>query len=151
MELTLVNLIVILASAVVLGGIVGLERNLAGKTAGMRTYAMVALGSALFVLIGRLISDTYVGSSIDPLRIASQIIVGVGFIGAGLVILQGNKVTGITTAAGLWVAAGVGMACGFGLFQLAIIVTILSLIVFTLLWFIEKKLSILSYGKIDEE
>jgi putative Mg2+ transporter-C (MgtC) family protein len=147
MDLNILDIFLKLGVALILGGIVGLERSLAGKTAGMRTYAMVALGSALFVVIGESISNLYIGTvALDPLRIASQIVVGVGFIGAGLVIFQGNKIQGITTAAGLWVSAGVGMACGFGLYQIGIVGTILALGVFTVMWFLESKLKLFSYG-----
>jgi putative Mg2+ transporter-C (MgtC) family protein len=94
-----------------------------------------------------MISRLYIGTvALDPLRIASQIVVGVGFIGAGLVIFQGNKIQGITTAAGLWVSAGVGMACGFGLYQIGVVATVLALIVFTVMWFLESKLKLFSYG-----
>jgi putative Mg2+ transporter-C (MgtC) family protein len=125
--------------AVLFGTILGVERNLAGKVAGMRTYALVSLGSALFVDISRLvIASSAVGSSYDPLRLAAQIVTGIGFIGAGLVVLRGGHLTGVTTAAGLWVAAGVGMACGFGLYTLALFATGLSLVIFTVLWMIER-------------
>jgi putative Mg2+ transporter-C (MgtC) family protein len=126
--------------AVILGAILGIERNLAGKMAGMRTYALVSLGSALFVTISQMviaISGEY-AAGLDPLRMASQIIVGIGFIGAGLVVLRGSQLTGITTAAGVWVSAGVGMACGFGLYPIALFATGLTLFVFTVLWIIER-------------
>ena len=90
-------------AAIILGGVLGLERNLAGKTAGMRTYAMVSLGSALFVIISNSVFMTYFKAgvtSINPLVMASKVIVGIGFIGAGLVFLKDNKITGLTTAAG---------------------------------------------------
>jgi putative Mg2+ transporter-C (MgtC) family protein len=126
--------------AVLFGAILGVERNLAGKMAGMRTYALVSLGSALFVVISRLViaSSTLGLASIDPLRMASQVIVGIGFIGAGLVVFRGSQLTGITTAAGVWVASGVGMACGFGLYALALFTTGLTIFIFTILWIIER-------------
>lgn len=126
--------------AVILGAILGVERNLAGKMAGMRTYSLVSLGSALFVIISRSVvaESGALSSGIDPLRMASQIIVGIGFIGAGLVVLKGSRLTGITTAAGVWVSAGVGMACGFGLYALALFTTGLTLFIFTILWIIER-------------
>jgi len=126
--------------AIIFGALLGVERNLAGKMAGMRTYALVSMGSALFVDISRLVIAGSAGSlaNIDPLRVASQIIVGIGFIGAGLVVLRGSQLTGITTAAGVWVAAGVGMACGFGLYALAIFTTGLALFIFTILWIVER-------------
>jgi len=125
--------------AVVFGAILGIERNLAGKGAGTRTYALVSLGSALFVNISRLVIAQSVDSlNFDPLRMASQIIVGIGFIGAGLVVLRGGHLTGVTTAAGLWVSAGVGTACGFELYSLALFTTGLALFIFTVLWLFER-------------
>ncbi|MCX6712338.1 MAG: MgtC/SapB family protein [Candidatus Vogelbacteria bacterium] len=126
--------------AVFFGAILGIERNLSGKMAGMRTYALVSLGSALFVDISRLVivQAGVAGVNYDPMRLAAQIVTGIGFIGAGLVVLRGNHLTGVTTAAGLWVAAGVGMACGFGLYTLALFATGLSLVIMTVLWFIER-------------
>lgn len=127
-----------LALAVILGSVLGVERNLAGKMAGMRTYALVSLGSALFVDISRLvIAQSTVSVNYDPLRLAAQIVTGIGFIGAGLVVLRGTHLTGVTTAAGLWVSAGVGMACGFGLYTLALFATGLSLLILTVFGVIE--------------
>ncbi len=132
-----------LGLALVLGAALGLERTLAGKTAGMRTYTLVSLGSALFVLVSQLVVEQYLAEGLrtfDPLRVASQVVVGVGFLGAGLIIFQGNKLRGLTTAAGLWVAAGLGMAVGFGLYGVALLVTALTLATFTLLWQVENYL-----------
>lgn len=129
-----------LVLAVILGGLLGLERSLARKTAGMRTYTLVSMGAALFVIIAEIVGVYYSELGIrvfDPLRVASQIIVGIGFLGAGLIILQGNKLRGLTTAAGLWVAAGIGMAVGYGLYIVAAMVTVLTLFVFTVLWYVE--------------
>jgi len=124
-----------------LGVILGLERNIAGKMAGMRTYALVSVGSALFVIISRLVAVDYIGiSNFDPLRMASQVIVGIGFIGAGLVFFKGNHPVGITTATGIWVVSGIGIACGFGLYALATFVTGLTVFVFTIMWIIERDL-----------
>ena len=124
--------------AIVLGGVLGIERSVAGKTAGMRTYSIVSMGAAMFVIISNIVSSQYVNFSFDPLRMASQVIVGIGFIGAGLIIFREEKVSGLTTAAGLWVSAGIGMAIGFGLYILAVIATALTLFIFIVLWFIEK-------------
>ena len=143
----LLNLLV----AVCLGGLLGLERTFAGKIAGMRTYALVSMGSALFVIISMMADTLYFSTkNADPLRMISQIIVGIGFIGAGLVWHRSSKVTGVTTAAGLWISAGVGMASGFGFFALAGMVTVLSLIVFTLMWYFEKKMKRFSYNDDSE-
>lgn len=127
--------------AVVAGMLIGLERFFAHKTAGMRTYALVAMGSALFIIISEIVSASYLGvSSIDPIRMASQIVVGVGFLGAGMIVLKGGEVTGLTSATGLWVAAGIGMAAGFGLYSIVAITTFLTIFIFTVLWFIEDRL-----------
>jgi putative Mg2+ transporter-C (MgtC) family protein len=132
-----------LVLAVILGALLGLERSLARKTAGMRTYTLVSMGAALFVIIAEMVAAHYSTLGIrvfDPLRVASQVIVGIGFLGAGLIIFQDNKLRGLTTAAGLWVAAGIGMAVGYGLYILAAMVTILTLFVFTVLWYVEQYL-----------
>jgi len=115
-----------------LGTLIGLERVLAHKTAGMRTYGLVSMGSALFVIISELVNTDG-----DPLRVASQIVVGVGFLGAGLIIFKDSHLQGLTTASALWVAAGIGMAAGFGLFELAVVVSLFTLFTFTVLWYAE--------------
>ena len=126
--------------AVALGALLGLERTFARKTAGARTYALVCLGSTLFVIVSQIVVVSYAAAglnAIDPLRVASQIVVGIGFLGTGLIIFRRTKLEGLTTAAGLWVAASIGMAAGFGLYKLAVFTTLLTLFIFTVLWFIE--------------
>ncbi len=136
-----------IATAMFLGMLLGAERIMAQKTAGMRTYALVSMGSALFVIVSMIVTEVYLErTSLDPLRVMSQVIVGIGFIGAGLIIFRDSKVSGLTTAAGLWVAAGVGVACGYGLYAIAVLVTILTLFIFTMLWYVEKKIKELSTG-----
>jgi putative Mg2+ transporter-C (MgtC) family protein len=138
--------------AVILGAMLGTERIMARKTAGMRTYSLVSMGSAVFVIISIIVSDFYIDkTTMDPLRVASQIIAGVGFIGAGLIIFRGSKISGLTTAAGLWVAAGIGMASGFGLYYIAVFVALITLVIFTVFWYIEKKIKKLSGGYILEK
>ena len=126
-----------LITAVLLGAFVGLERELQGKAAGFRTYALVAMGSCLFTIISVVgvgqITQGVIG--FDPSRIASQIVVGIGFLGAGLIIFQESKIHGLTTAAGLWAMAGVGVAAGMGYFTLAVLATALVLVV---LWGLRK-------------
>jgi len=154
MELSTLDILLRLVIAVLLGSLVGVERTLAGKTAGMRTYALVAMGSALFIIISQIVMLTLSNPlSLDPLRIASQIIVGIGFIGAGLVFHNNHdmRTSGLTSAAGLWVAAGIGMACGFGLYPLAIISALLTLLIFTVLWYIEKGFKKISYSDNKDE
>lgn len=133
------EIVLSLVLSVILGVCLGFERNLAGKVAGMRTFALVSLGAALFAVISKVVAEQAVGVvSFDPLRMASQVIVGIGFIGAGLIMSKAGKVTGLTTAAGLWVAAGVGLASGFGLYWLALLATGLTIFIFAFLWIIER-------------
>lgn len=142
-----------LIAALFLGMSLGIERAIAGKTAGMRTYGLVTMGSALFVIIGVIAGDQYgtLGGNIESLHFAGQIITGVGFLGAGLIILKSSKVSGVTTAAGIWASAGVGMAIGYGLYALAIIATVLILFVFTGLWYVEDSLKTLAHDEEDGE
>jgi putative Mg2+ transporter-C (MgtC) family protein len=135
------DIILPLFIALFLGMIIGTERVWAHKTAGMRTYALVSMGSALFVLVSEAMVQVYTGyTGMNPLHIVAQIIVGVGFIGTGLIFTKDNKLMGLTTATGLWVSAGIGMACGFGLYRIAIIATFLTLFIFIVLWFVEQQL-----------
>ncbi len=121
--------------AVVLGGFVGYEREHFGKAAGVRTNALVALGATLFTILSR---QGFLGlntPNLDPARIASQIVVGVGFLGAGVIIFQPDehRVRGLTTAATLWVVASIGMAIGAGFYATAIFSAILVFVVLDLL------------------
>lgn len=114
-----------LVAALLFGGIVGLEREYRSKDAGFRTHFLVALGAALFTII----SQYGFGDGVkDSSRVAAQVVSGIGFIGAGLIVFQKNTVRGLTTAAGLWVTAAIGMACGVGMYALAAIVTVLILL-----------------------
>lgn len=129
----------LLIIALVLGSTLGLERNIAGKTAGMRTFGLVAMGSCLFILIARFVIPTAGTFDFDPMRVAAGVIMGIGFLCGGVIVFKDSTLTGLTTAAGLWVAAGIGMATGYGLLSLAIFATIATLFVFTIFWFIEHK------------
>ena len=113
-----------LALAAALGMVIGVERTYRAKTAGIRTHFLVALGSALFMIVSRYGFD---GAG-DPGRVAAQIVSGIGFLGAGTIIMQKHVVHGLTTAAGMWVAAGIGMASAAGLYSVAVISTVLALI-----------------------
>lgn len=135
------ELILRLLVALVLGAILGVERTLAHKMAGVRTFALVSLGSALFAIIGEQVGEVYANyAGIDPLRMASQVIAGIGFLGAGLIIFKESKLNGLTTAAGLWVAAGLGLASGFGFYVLALATSFLTLFTFTVLWLLEERI-----------
>ena len=143
MDIQTLDIIIKLFLAVIFGGIVGTERVFARKTAGIRTYALVSMGAALFVIISQVVSSYYLSQGItnfDMLRVAAQIVVGIGFLGAGLIIFRGSRITGLTTASGLWVSAGIGMAVGFGLYALALIAAFFTLFIFVILWLIEDKI-----------
>jgi len=117
-------------SAALLGGIVGLQRERAGKPAGLRTHMLVSLGTAVVVLAG-----TGAGMSTDGLsRVIQGIVTGIGFVGAGAILKlnEQREIQGLTTAAGLWMTAAVGVACGVGALGLAVIGTILAVIVLAL-------------------
>lgn len=117
--------------AVVLGGLIGLEREIHGHPAGMRTHILVCVGSALITIVSTTIADLN-GSKGDPARLAAQIVTGIGFLGAGAILREGASIRGLTTAASIWTTAGIGIALGadayFG--QLAVIATVI--VLFTL-------------------
>lgn len=132
--------LIYLVVALLLGSCLGLERSLAGKTAGVRTFGLVSMGSALFIIIARYVMPTVDTFNYDPLRIAAGIVMGIGFLCGGVIIFKDSQISGLTTAAGLWVASGIGMAVGYGLVLLAILATIATLLTFTVFWFIEQKI-----------
>ena len=125
------NLILRLFVGGLLGGLIGLEREIRAKGAGTHTHFIVALGSALYMIV----SQYAFFGSFDTSRVASGVVSGIGFIGAGVIIFQKNVIRGITTAAGLWVAAAVGMACGGGMFVIAGAATLLTLLCLEMLHF----------------
>lgn len=120
-----------LALAALLGAVIGYERELRGRSAGLRTFAAVALGSCLFSII----SYVVVPGGNETTRIAAQIVTGVGFLGAGVILHGQGHISGLTTSATLWAAAAVGMAVGYGLYVLAVAATLL-LVVLLLLRFV---------------
>ena len=103
--------------SVILGFLIGLERKTRAKEAGIRTHTIVCFGACLMMIISKYGFD---GMNADVSRIASQIVTGIGFIGAGIIVYRKNAVHGLTTAAGVWATAGIGMACGAGMFFVAI-------------------------------
>jgi putative Mg2+ transporter-C (MgtC) family protein len=127
--------------AMVLGGFIGTERAVVAKqAAGTRTFGLVALGACLFIVIANYVHGVYLGVvNFEPLQTASAIITGIGFIGGGLIIFRNEALHGVTTAAGLWIAAGVGIAIGFGMYSVGIFTTVLALIMFTGMWYIENR------------
>lgn len=130
-QLSSLEFIIRLVFASVLGGAIGLERNYRAKEAGFRTHFLVALGSALFMLVSQYGFDTSLERlskiSWDPSRIASQVVTGIGFIGAGTIIFQKHVIRGLTTAAGLWVTSAIGLTCGAGMYVIAAAGTVLVL------------------------
>lgn len=137
----LVDIVIRIGLAALLGMIIGLERILAHKTAGMRTYSLVSMGAALFVVISQLTATEFLHvPGFNPSQIAAAIVSGVGFLCAGLIFYKDDKLTGLTSAAGLWVCAGIGMAVGYGYFEIGIIATVFILFIFIVLWFIEQQI-----------
>jgi putative Mg2+ transporter-C (MgtC) family protein len=125
--------------AMFLGAAIGVERTLIHKDAGMRTFSLVSLGAALFVIISNTVFEALgPGSGFDPSRIISQIVVGIGFLAGGMIIFTNHKLEGLTTGAGIWVCAAVGAAVGFGFYAIALFVSILILLVFALFPVIER-------------
>lgn len=137
MDSHLLDMSLRLVVAMVLGGIIGLERDYRAKDAGFRTHFLVAVGSALFTLLSMY---GFAEGVRDTSRVAAQVVSGIGFLGAGLIVFQKNVVHGLTTAAGLWVTAAVGMACGTGQYYLAVFVTALMLVGLELLGHLVPKL-----------
>ena len=113
-----------IAGAAILGGVIGLEREVHGQAAGLRTHMVVALGAAVMTIVGIRMA----GSQHDPGRIAAQIVTGIGFLGAGAIMKMGTSVRGLTTAACIWTAAGIGMAMGSGWYIGAVAATIVAFI-----------------------
>ena len=126
--------------AAVLGGLIGFERDIHGRAAGLRTHILVSLGAAVFTILSEIISQSIHASGFpaDPARITAQVVSGIGFLGAGVILKEGANVRGLTTAACLWSAAAIGMAAGSGYHEIAIITTGISLVSLILLKFFER-------------
>ena len=125
------NLILRLFLAGLMGGLIGFEREFRAKEAGIRTHFIVALGSALFMII----SQYAFAGRFDASRVAAQVVSGIGFIGAGVIIFQKNVVRGVTTASGLWVAAAIGLACGAGMYPVAVAATVMTVLCLEMMHF----------------
>lgn len=128
-----------LALAVFLGGLIGMERWFRKKPAGLRTYSLVALGACAFTILS-VTGFIGMGGSFDPSRVVSQIVIGIGFLGAGIIFHKEELVHGLTTAAGLWVTAAIGVSVGLHLYPLAFLTTILALVIFFGFFFLEEEL-----------
>lgn len=131
----------------VMGALVGLDREYRAKEAGYRTHFLVSLGSALIMIISQHGFDGVlheVGVGLDPSRVASQVVTGIGFIGAGTIILHKQTVRGLTTAAGIWATSGIGLTIGAGMYVLGISATVLTLIGLEVLSLLFKKVGMKS-------
>ena len=131
-DITYLSIVLRPVCALVVGGIIGLERGLKNRPAGLRTYMLVCVGACLIMLTNQYLYQ--VTQSGDPMRLGAQVVSGIGFLGAGtIVVTKHNQIKGLTTAAGLWAAAGVGLALGVGFYEAALVVGFLVFTVLTLL------------------
>lgn len=131
-ELTMAGIVVRILVAIILGGIIGLERGMKNRPAGLRTYMLVCLGACVVMLINQYTYQVYGGG--DPVRLGAQVISGIGFLGAGTIIVTShNQIKGLTTAAGLWASACIGLAIGIGLYEVAIVAGVAVFLVLTVL------------------
>ena len=131
-EITYLSIILRILCAVIVGGLLGLERELKNRAAGLRTYMLVCTGACLIMLTNQYIYQTF-GAG-DPVRMGAQVISGIGFLGAGTIIVtRRNQIKGLTTAAGLWTAAAVGLAIGVGFYEAAILGALAVCVVMTVM------------------
>ncbi|HAF61018.1 MAG TPA: magnesium transporter MgtC [Anaerolineaceae bacterium] len=130
-----------LCVSLLLGGIIGAERERYKKDAGLRTTILISIGSTLFTILSERLG-TSMGANLDTTRIAANIVSGVGFLGAGVILQEHGRVKGLTTAATIWISAAIGMACGAGEFFLAGITSLLTMIVLVAFTKIEDKLEV---------
>ena len=129
-EVTYFAIILRLVCAVIIGGLIGLERGMKNRPAGLRTYMLVCVGACLIMLTNQYLFQ--VSGSGDPMRLGAQVVSGIGFLGAGTIIVtKHNQIKGLTTAAGLWAAAGVGLALGVGFYEAALTAGLLIFFVLT--------------------
>lgn len=141
--------VTLLTLAFVLSGVIGLERHRQVKSAGLRTHTLVGVGAAVFTLVSAYGFSGVTGPDalLDPSRIAAQIVSGIGFLGAGVIFVKQNIVTGLTTAASIWVVAAVGMACGAGMPFLAAATTVLHLLTVTVLSWLARRIPVAGRGR----
>ena len=137
MELQLSEIVIRLAFAAIVGSLVGLERELHGTTAGLKTHALVCVGATIFTVASfQFAADS---NGIDPSRIAAGIVTGIGFLGAGTIFMSKNKVHGLTTAANIWVVAALGLIIGIGEYYFALVAAIVIFIILLIGGILEKK------------
>ena len=139
MEPGIVAIALRLLCAMIVGSLVGLEREYTHRPAGLRTHILVALGACVASLMGQMLFAQYGGGS-DPARLSAQVITGVGFLGAGTIMKEGVSVKGLTTAASVWAVACLGIACGYGYYALALMGMIFTLITLTVFEALQRKL-----------
>ncbi|MCT1606076.1 MgtC/SapB family protein [Nesterenkonia massiliensis] len=139
---SLLTEVLLLICAFVLSAVIGVEREVRQKSAGVRTHILVGMGSALFTLVSAYGFSHLLGDEVmlDPSRIAAQIVSGIGFIGAGVIFVRQNIISGLTTAASIWVTAAVGMACGAGMPVIAALTVLLYVVAVTLVTAMVRKL-----------
>lgn len=131
-DVTYLAVIVRIVAAVLVGGVIGLEREMKNRAAGLRTYILVCVGSCMIMLTNQYIYQSFAVG--DPVRMAAQVISGIGFLGAGTIIVtKRSQIKGLTTAAGLWATAGLGITIGIGFYEAAIAGAFVILIVITLM------------------
>lgn len=149
MDSVCIDFIIRIVSALILGFLLGLERELTNKYAGLRTHILVCLGACVFTILSIYGFPTFAdGDNVitsqatgirDTGRVAAQIVTGIGFIGAGTVLRNGPIIIGLTTAATLWISAAIGMACGVGMYEVAVFATLISVAVLTLIRVFERR------------
>lgn len=142
-EVTTASSIFKLVISLILGSVVGWERKRKGQIAGIRTFALISMGSTLAMILSIYVPQEYLGlKNGDPGRIAAQVVTGIGFLGAGTIIQMKGSVRGLTTAAGIWIVAAIGMAVGVGMYAVSLVATILILVILLLLEQIEHRIHV---------
>jgi len=137
-DVTYLAIVIRIAAAVICGGLIGLERGMKNRPAGLRTYMLVCVGSCIVMLTNQYVVQILGG---EPTRLAAQVVSGIGFLGAGTIIVtRRNQIKGLTTAAGLWAAAGIGIALGIGFYEVAIVGSLAIFSVMTLLQKMDNKM-----------
>lgn len=138
-----------LATAMIVGALLGFERERADKPAGIRTYMLVVEGATLFMICALMLSQQLyeTGRVSDPGRMASTVIQGIGFVAAGVILTNSGQVVGLTTAAGIWVAAAIGLLIGAGYYTLALAAAVTTIVALIVLREVEKRLSTGPLGK----
>jgi putative Mg2+ transporter-C (MgtC) family protein len=133
--------------ACLLGLAIGLQREIHRKAAGVRTNLLICMGSAFFTLLSAVLAGD---ANADKGRVASNIVQGIGFLGAGLILHNRNRINGLTSAASVWVVASIGMACGAGLYAAAVVATLIVIISLQVVGFLEQRASLKRYPQVYE-